>query len=217
MTEFIGARLRELHNAKLPSDKVYVCGKSGPGGSILGEAYVQDLMKTAGFWLFKPQDYPFSFQLYVYTKAKHIVFSEGSAVHSTALLGRASMNDVTLIVRRPASAGMFKDNLYGHCKNIDIALVSSFLGTIVIDPTHHVPAKHLGVSLYNVEAIKHFFGSRGFWQFYGFDRDLYYAQCEEDLRLYIRHFIDQKAAFHGFAALGALLNRYELCKSSDVN
>ncbi len=217
MGDFTEDRLAILHDEKLPSEKVYVCGKNEPGGNILGEQYVQQLLEKAGFWIFRPEVHSFSFQLYVYSKAKQIVFSEGSAVHSTSLLGRNAMDDVTLIVRRPSSAGMFKENLYGHYKNLDVALVSSFLGTIVKDPTHLVAAKHLGVSIYNIESLKYAFTSKGIWQFYSFDREAYYKQCEIDLETYIKYFLGRKGAFLGTEMLYSLLTRYHLSKLSEVN
>jgi hypothetical protein len=217
MREFSDRRLCELHSETLPSKRVYVCGKKDGGGIILGETYLQSIIEQAGFWVFRPEEHPFSFQLYVYSQAEMLIFSEGSAVHTVAVLGREALGNVSLLVRRPGAAGTFRNGLIGRCKSLQTGICAAYLGTAVLDSTSGNPAVHLGVSVYNVQSLKLFFSSQGLHTFYGFDRKAYFRQCEEDLLSYMKHCLNAAWSKRGTAAFAEMLSLFELCKNNDVN
>lgn len=218
MREYATRRLMQLHGDPLPSRKVYVCGKRKGGGIILGAAYVEALLEADGFWIFRPEDHPISFQLHVYHQAEMLIFSEGSAIHTTSLLGRDMMNKVSVLIRRPGSAGNFRRELTGRCRRLNIGFCCSFLGTSLTDSINPEPAIHLGVSLYNVQGLRHFLIAEEVESFHRFDHQQYFAACEEDLLLYMKEcFAAADLLTLGTTYFAQIFARFELAKASTVN
>ncbi|MBV9076996.1 MAG: glycosyltransferase family 61 protein, partial [Methylobacteriaceae bacterium] len=71
-------------------------------GRLAGEAYLDAIFREAGGVVIHPETLPLARQLDFYRRAKRLVFSEGSAIHSLQVLGRLDA-DVTVLVRRPGA------------------------------------------------------------------------------------------------------------------
>ncbi|MDO9452313.1 MAG: glycosyltransferase 61 family protein [Stagnimonas sp.] len=83
-------------------DVLYVSRSKHLAGGIAGEAYVDDVMMNAGATVTWPELLPVREQLNLYRRAKKIVFSEGSAIH-TLQLGGALNAEVDILCRRSNS------------------------------------------------------------------------------------------------------------------
>jgi Glycosyltransferase 61 len=64
-----------------------------------GEAYLEEVLREAGFRVVRPETLSIHEQLRAFSSADAIVFAEGSAMHGMQLLGRA-LGDVTVLNRR---------------------------------------------------------------------------------------------------------------------
>lgn len=89
------SRLGEVHR----SGSLYV-SRAGHVGRFAGEAYLESVMKQAGFHVLRPETLSLELQLRAYAGAESVIFAEGSAMHGPQLLGRA-LGDVTVLTRRP--------------------------------------------------------------------------------------------------------------------
>jgi hypothetical protein len=76
--------------------------RAGVYARFAGEAYLERALRAAGVNVFRPEKFPLLKQLGAYFSAAEIVFSEGSAMHATQLLGRG-LGDVHVLARRPGS------------------------------------------------------------------------------------------------------------------
>lgn len=82
--------------------RIYVSRGGLAKGRIAGEAYLESVLRDAGYTTMRPEALPLDAQLAAYRQAAHLVFSEGSAVHALQLLGRIPAR-VTIVVRRPGN------------------------------------------------------------------------------------------------------------------
>lgn len=73
--------------------------RSAMRGRIAGESYLEDAMAKIGFHIFHPESASLDEQIRTYATSEVLVFSEGSAIHGTQLLGR-QLGDVIVIERR---------------------------------------------------------------------------------------------------------------------
>lgn len=217
LRDFSFRRLAELHCEPIRSRKILVAGRKGPGGNILGSSYVESVLERAGFWVFRPEEYPYSFQLHVYNQANVLVFIEGSAIHGASLLGRDMLDNVFILARRPSASGNFYSELVGRCKNINTAYCSTFLGTLIFDKFTHVAANHFGISLYNTESLKQFFISLGAHSFFGFDTNKYFEECEKELIEYISWSLSEVKSPCSASQINDICSRFELAKRSTIN
>lgn len=80
------------------ADVLYV-SRAAMRARYAGESYVETALRTAGAKVLRPETIPVAEQLFAYAGAERLLFSEGSAVHGTQLLGR-SLGDVLVIGRR---------------------------------------------------------------------------------------------------------------------
>jgi hypothetical protein len=71
----------------------------GQVGRVAGERYIEQAMHAAGVTVIRPETLDLTTQLRTYAAADLLIFSEGSAIHGTQLLGR-SLRDVAVILRR---------------------------------------------------------------------------------------------------------------------
>ena len=82
--------LRDFTDPRLdiiPTGRVYVSRTAlPPGGSYLGEKYLENLLESEGFTVFHPEKYTFKRQMEMYRGSEVIIFAEGSACHGTEIL-----------------------------------------------------------------------------------------------------------------------------------
>ena len=70
------------------------------GGQIAGEAYLNEVLAQFGVHVFYPEEHSVQEQIAFYSRVRHLIFSEGSAVHTLQLMGRLGA-DISILVRRP--------------------------------------------------------------------------------------------------------------------
>ena len=71
-----------------------------PTGQIAGEAYLDEVMAEAGILVVHPETLGIPEQIDLYGRARRIVFSEGSALHTLQLMGRLDA-EIVVLARRP--------------------------------------------------------------------------------------------------------------------
>ncbi len=216
MRDFSNNRLNEMNYEKIPSQSVYVCGRRGPYGVILGASYIESFLKQAGFWIFRPEDHPYSFQLHVFRSAKTLLFSEGSAIHGASVLGRNMMNDVQVIIRRPETPYIvqrFRAELQGRCMRSELVFCCRYLGSLVRQ--NRIQVNHLGISMYNLSALKQIFYKNGIEKFARFNATEYFELCEKDLFDYNKYAMNVANNECTPADLSNLFARFELARRAD--
>ena len=117
---------------------------------VAGEAYLENRLRAIGITIVHPETLPLWDQLRVYASAEMVVFTEGSALHGTQLLGRA-LGDV-LILNRRQGFRIGYDSLLPRAKSVRYVEVAA--GPIV----HGVnavgrPAPWIGIGLFDEERL----------------------------------------------------------------
>jgi hypothetical protein len=216
LRDYSTRRLDDLHQEQLPSKSVYVTGRKGPYGIILGAAYLENFLERAGFWIFRPESHPYSFQLHVYRSARALIFSEGSAVHGASLLGRDMMEDVQVIIRRPETPYIvqrFRADLAGRCRRAELTFCCRYLGSLV--RRNKIQVNHLGVSMYNLSAVKQLFYKNKIEKFVSFKPKEYFELCEKELLDYTRFAMAEAINECTPSDLSNFFARFELARRAD--
>ncbi|WP_167858527.1 glycosyltransferase 61 family protein [Methylobacterium nonmethylotrophicum] len=81
---------------------LFVSRARWPDGRLAGEPYLANILERAGATVLHPELHDVADQVRFMRRAKRIVFSEGSAVHTLQLLGRLDAT-VAVIERRPGN------------------------------------------------------------------------------------------------------------------
>lgn len=210
-------RLRTLNQGAIPSRKVFVCGRRGPGGNVLGVEYIEDLLERDGFWLFRPENYHYAYQAHVYNQAELLIFIEGSAIHGASLLGKNMLNEVSIISRRPSASGNFHSELSGKCRSLDVSFCPTFLGTLIFDKITQTAANHFGISVFNPESTRQFFLSKGVHSFFHFNSKDYFESAEKELVNYISWASEPQRSNFMISHLSDICAQFELLKRSKIN
>jgi hypothetical protein len=98
----------ELMDAMVGSEKppdrdldcVFISRSRLPVGRFLGESYLDKTLAASGAAVLHPETEHLHAQFQMYRRARLLIFSEGSAVHTLQLLGHLDC-DVVILVRRP--------------------------------------------------------------------------------------------------------------------
>lgn len=83
-------------------DHVFVSRSRLPEGRFAGERYLDETLGAAGVAVLHPEAADLPTQLQLYRRARMLIFSEGSALHTLQLLGRLDA-DIVVLVRRPGN------------------------------------------------------------------------------------------------------------------
>jgi hypothetical protein len=95
MDELVAGRLKAL-----PRSQVVYVSRAGQHARFAGEAFIEDVLRSAGATIVRPENVPLAKQLATYARAERLIFAEGSALHAFSLLGRVPA-DVTVLKRGP--------------------------------------------------------------------------------------------------------------------
>lgn len=126
-----------------PSGILYVSRSRFLSGKLAGEAYIENYMSEQGVEVFRPEDLPLKEQLQKYANASHIIFSEGSALHSLQLFGNLSAT-ISVLMRRP-DAKMWRHFIEPRATQYcEVNIVSGLLYSY---NTFRVPLDALGLSI----------------------------------------------------------------------
>jgi tetratricopeptide (TPR) repeat protein len=171
-------------------DKIYVSRSHIIAkGGIAGEAYIEKLLeREEGFFIFKPEQYPWHEQINYYRNAKVCIFSEGSSIHGLELLGRLNKASQVIIVHRRRNYGRVFENIIAsrtkHClryEEVDI------VHPLICQPVNiHKPSPSTSLSiLSNVNSLVRFFREWDIAKLNGFNLDSFYQQEAIDIAKYI--------------------------------
>jgi tetratricopeptide (TPR) repeat protein len=188
LRDFSTRRLNQIHARRSRHGKVYVSKSKIPhGGKILGERYIEELLTKEGFFIFYPEEAPFSVQMDVYRKAEELVFSEGSAFHGTEFLGRKMLHRTSLVVRRRDASDVFARVLQPRSKQFEMFLETFLLGTIFVGRETRFPHSEFAVSLLDLDRFVTFFRDHQLARLDGLDVRRYFDAAETDLKAYFSY------------------------------
>lgn len=124
-------------------------------GYHAAEAYLADRLQALGVPVIHPERLPLAEQMRIYAGARHLVFSEGSAMHGRQLLGRVDQH--ISVLRRRFRSTVAQAQLAPRCAAL--TYVASFGGALHVADAAGRPIRHAMASLYNPAAvIAHFEG-----------------------------------------------------------
>lgn len=124
-------------------DGVYYISRAATStGRIAGEAYIEYVLGLSGVKVIRPEALSLKEQLRIYSLAKTLIFSEGSALHGLQILGRINC-DIKVLVRRKGYR-LLNKLLTPRCKS----LVYYDLGNLVCGLNMNgKPAPALGITI----------------------------------------------------------------------
>lgn len=195
LEEFSKRRLDQIYESRTSPERVYVSrSKIAHGGTILGESYLEELLRQEGVSIFHPEEAPLSMQMDVYRKAKQLVFAEGSACHGTELLGRKMLQDVFVLVRRKEASGGMERILEPRAQAVKLCFDTFLLGTIAVHRETRRPHDEFGVSLADIDRIVTFFRDHQIARLDGLDVRQYFNTAEQDLKAYFSYHMQSDTA-----------------------
>jgi tetratricopeptide (TPR) repeat protein len=185
LREFSIQRLDQIHGPRVQAARVYVSKSKIPhGGKILGEGYIEEVLRSEGFFVFYPEETPLSSQMDIYRKAKELIFSEGSAFHGTELLGTNMLDRTFLVVRRKYASDSFGRVVQRRATQFEMFLDTFLLGTIFVEAQTRIPHREFAVSLVDIDRFVAFFREHGLGRLDDIDVRRYFEAAESDLRAY---------------------------------
>lgn len=186
LARFSNARLDELCGQVSRPKKIYVSRSALPKvGGILGEEYLENVLRNEGFDIFRPEQHSFAVQMDHYRKADTVVFAEGSAAHGTELLGSKAMGTVVL-VPRSQQVYVFERVLRPRSREFIRANVTRYLGTVKENPSDGSPLFHRGTTLLRPRLVNKIFRENAVSPMRGFHSLAYLMAAVADLRIYLR-------------------------------
>ncbi|OGA54311.1 MAG: hypothetical protein A3G24_03670 [Betaproteobacteria bacterium RIFCSPLOWO2_12_FULL_62_13] len=170
--EYTTPRLDAIHGAELRPKKVYVSRAALPGGTFLGEAYLEDQLTGEGFAIIRPESLPVLVQMDIYRKAEVLVFNAGSACHGVELLGSGALQRCYLIDRGIQRKAV-ESALVPRAREFAVSVGHPYLGTLLTARRSRAPVPRLGMNLFDVQALLAFFRDHGIARLPSFDRKQY--------------------------------------------
>lgn len=160
---------------------------SGDAGRHAGEAYLVACLRELGVRVVYPEQLPLQEQLRLYAQSRHLIFSEGSAVHGRQLLGRID-HHVSILQRRGWHR-MAMNQLTPRCASL--TYVGTAAGTLKITDADGIPISHVMMTLYRVPALHDHFESLGIPLGRAWNEAHYRVQRDRDILAWV-------AALYGF-------------------
>ncbi len=151
------ARTRHKLEGITPEGITFVtrAGLSPQKGFHAAEGYLAECLKSLGVQVIAPEDMPLPKQMRLYAGARHLVFSEGSAIHGRQLIGRVDQH-ISILRRR------FRSNIALHQmtpRAASLTYVPCFGGALKIKRAEGTVIQHAMSSLYNITPVlEHFEG-----------------------------------------------------------
>lgn len=178
------------------AERIYVSRSAlPPGGTLLGERWLESVLIKSGFTIFHPENHSLVEQLQVYTGAQVVIFMEGSACHGAELLGTRMLNNCILIPRRSSHVDYFRNILKPRANSMSVFSGFFDIGTAASQSGRVTPAYHLSVSLIDPEGLRRFLSENydidlGYLNF-----DSYRVAAIDDLERYIRYYYERSEIF----------------------
>lgn len=177
--------------ASKASGTIYVSRSRFASGRMAGERYFEEYLRAHGVSIVFPELLSLSEQLRLYFNAQHLIFAEGSALHSLQLLGQG-LKDVSVLMRRPGAA-MFRNFVEARSETYkEINLVQGLLCSYNVFGT---PLDAMGLSLFDEGRILEWISAIGIpvtgWSSSGF------SSCvESDIRVWLSRELNRQPLYH---------------------
>ena len=142
--EHVEQRLR-----RKPKQRAIFVSRAGTSVHFAGEAYIENLMQEAGIKVIRPETMPLEEQLAEYEASEQLIFTEGSALHSLQLLGRA-IDHIHVLVRRPGCR--IAENLL-NVRAKSLSYIEVAQGVVCALYPNGDPQHGTGIPIYNEDAI----------------------------------------------------------------
>jgi hypothetical protein len=202
------ARLDGLYDGQPTGDRVYVSrSRIIHSGLLLGERYLEALLREAGWTVLHPQDLPLADQMQAYHRARQVMFAEGSACHGVELFGAESLAHCILLPRRAESLHVFRHALEPRSRRFDVLPSATMLGGILLDARTGGAPENLGVSVLDFAHLAPAMRKLGLAGLDGLDVAAYRRAAEEDLAAHIAHHRREGTPLVGNDAITALQHR----------
>jgi hypothetical protein len=202
------ARLDVLHDGTPAAELVYVSrSRIIHGGLLLGERYLEELLREAGWTVLHPQELPLADQMQAYHRARQVLFAEGSACHGVELFGAGGLAHCILLPRRAETLHVFRHALEPRARRFDVLPSATMLGGILLDVQTGGALGSLGVSVLDFGLLAPAMRALGLARLEGLDAAAYRRAAEADLAAHIAHHRREATPLVSDAAIQALQDR----------
>lgn len=157
--DLLEARIHGNLQKTRPSGITFVsrCKLAQPKGSHAAEGYLVDRLEQLGVRVIHPQDLPLPDQMQIYADSKHLVFSEGSAIHGRQLMGYVDQ-EITILRRRFRSS-VAQHQLRPRCETL--TYVPCFAGALYTRERDGAKIHHMMSSIYRIAPVFKYFEGIG--------------------------------------------------------
>lgn len=182
--DLMDRRLGRTDEAGMDLDIVYVSrSRVNRGGQIAGEGYLEERLAETGVHVVHPQTLTVPEQIALYRRAKRLIFSEGSAVHTLQLVGRLGA-DVAVLVRRPRR-WLARASLRPRTKSL--TYLQAVEGLVHGLGRSRRVQRHRGISILSEDRLLRAFRRIGIDLAPHWSGDAYRARRDADIRSWIAH------------------------------
>lgn len=126
-------------------------------GMHAAERYLVSCLRSLGVRIIYPETLSLHDQMRQYARARHLVFSEGSAIHGRQLLGRIDQS--ISILRRRRGSNMARGQMAPRCSQLNY--VPCFGGALHVTNRKGTNLHWAMKSFYNIDALHGFFADLG--------------------------------------------------------
>jgi len=126
-------------------------------GAHAAERYLVSCLRELGVGIVYPEALTLHEQMRIYARAKHLVFSEGSAVHGRQLLGRIDQS--ISILRRRRRSNMARGQMEPRCAAL--TYVPCFGGALHVTNRSGAKLHYAMKSFYHIDALHAYFAELG--------------------------------------------------------
>jgi hypothetical protein len=180
-----------------PPERIYVSRSSYlTTGSFAGERYIEQLLADEGFHVMRPEAMPLAEQLHYYRNAKQLIFAEGSAIHTTELLGTLKA-EVAILLRRRHSYKQWIPLVNKRCKRLKIFAKCDQLPSLAINKNGE-DVTPTALTIVDAPALAGFLRQNGFAKLPTFSPSGFWQMEAADIARYLvtlnlRHTFEQDA------------------------
>jgi len=167
-----------------PPERIYVSRSPYLSrGSYAGERYVEQMLAEDGYYILRPEAMPLAEQLHYYRQAKQIVFAEGSAIHTTELLGTFEA-EVAVILRRRNSYRQWVPLLHKRCGRLAVFKDAATLPHLAVKKDG-APAESQSLTVIEPSSLAKFLQQKGFTRRQNFDERAFWQMEAADIARYL--------------------------------
>lgn len=169
----------------------YVARSKMTTGKWAGESYLVKFLERNGINVFFPEKHSLNEQLNVYLHSEHLIFAEGSAIHSLQLVGN-NLNKVSIFMRR-AGITLWDNFVRPRCELYEeLNFCSDLLFSYNLQGT---PLDASGLTLINQNKLISYFQMQGLnvnlW-----DRTEFLKHEKKDLKYWLSKTLEKPLTYH---------------------